>query len=89
MAYQRLRSYAFQGCPVVPRISFIRRTMSATLYFLFEEALPIVGPKRCGGPFGGHGVLFMQALELGAFLRANDGVGLGHESILLASGALD
>src|SRR5438552_11642284 len=31
MAYQRLRSYAFQGCPVVPRISFIRRTMSATL----------------------------------------------------------
>ena len=57
-------------------------------FFLFEKALPIVGPKRCGGPFGGHGVLFMQALELGAFLRANNGVGVGHESILLPSGAI-
>jgi hypothetical protein len=41
----------------------------------FEEALPIIGPQRIGGPFGGHGV----SLELGAFLRANDGVGLDHE----------
>jgi hypothetical protein len=28
-------------------------------FFLFEEPLPIIGPQRIGGPFGGHGVFFM------------------------------
>jgi hypothetical protein len=28
-------------------------------FFLFEEALPIISPQRCGGPFGGHGVFVM------------------------------
>jgi hypothetical protein len=57
-------------------------------FFLFEEALPIFGPQRIGGAFGGHGVFFMQALELGAFLGADDGAGLGHESILLPTEAI-
>ena len=28
-------------------------------FFLFEEALPIIGPQRIGGAVGGHGVFFM------------------------------
>jgi hypothetical protein len=28
-------------------------------FFLFEEALPIIGPQRIGGAFGGDGVFFV------------------------------
>jgi hypothetical protein len=28
-------------------------------FFLFEEALPIIGLQRIGGASGGHGVFFM------------------------------
>jgi hypothetical protein len=56
--------------------------------FLFKEEPPVIGPQRLGDPLGENGVLRMEGLKLGAFLGANDGVRLGHESILLPSGAI-
>lgn len=56
--------------------------------FLFEEALPVIGPQCIGGPVGGNGVLRMEALKLGALLGGDDGVRVGHISMLVPSGAI-
>ena len=69
--------YAFQGWPVVPRISDASDNVRS-ICFLFKEALPVIGPQCFGRPVGGDDVFRMEALKLGALLRGDDGVRVGH-----------
>src|SRR5262245_12144392 len=53
-----------------------------SICFLFKEAPAVLGPQCVGRPVRGDDVLRMKALKLGVLLRGDDGVRIGHESIL-------